>query len=211
MISTLKNSRFLLWVCPLNANPDSHHSSKANMAMAFPHSTLSLLSIKTHSLWLWYMVHHICVSLTHVDLTCQGFTDSGTLWCLLYVFLWDKKNFLLSCFFFSSLGQRSSSDSHRLGEPLHYSATSHPTPPPPYLSFLQMFLSTAVLLHSCLQDTCYTHVVISGATLLMSSLFPLSSELSPRTNVGLLLLFLYYGSGALYGLLTCSHSLMSYS
>lgn len=113
--------------------------SRASMAMTFPYVSTSLFSIKTCSLWLWYVVHHVCVSLTHVDLICLEFMDSGPLKHLLMPFSEMRKfSYFLACL--SSSGQGSTSESHRLGEPFHHWATPHPHPHP-QLSFPQMFLS----------------------------------------------------------------------
>jgi hypothetical protein len=133
------------------------------MAMAFPHCIPSLLSIKTCSLWLWYVLHHICVSLTHVDLTCQGLTDSGTLWCLLYVFLWDKKNVLIFClsFFLGSGILLRVSQARRATALLSYTQP-HPIPTP-ICDFFKCFFYCSVisplppgyLLHTCHDLWCY--------------------------------------------------------
>lgn len=137
-----------------------------------------LLSIKTCSLWLWYVVHHVCVSLTHVDLICLEFMDSGPLKHLLMPFSEMRKfSYFLACL--SSLGQGSTSEFHRLGEPFHHWATPHPHPHP-QLSFPQMFLQMLFLHY--LPYTCYTLIRISGVKLLMSSLFLLSVFKSSVTS-----------------------------
>lgn len=138
-----------------------------------------LLSINTCSLWLWYVVHHVCVSLTHVDLICLEFMDSGPLKHLLMPFSEMRKfSYFLTCLF--SSGQGSTSESHRLGEPFHHWATPTPTRTPS-CHFLKCFFLPMLFLHY-LPYICYTHISISGVKLLMSSLFLLSVFKSAVTS-----------------------------